>query len=221
MRARAGAVARGDAARRAGASRQRGRERGRLVRADRARGALLHRHDTRTHREGHGTAAWRRRHDFRCAGAPGGADPLAAWRRGRGPRRRPRRPPPRRGVPILWLQGSASVLLHESHGHAVEHGHAPAPLPEWLRVEIPVRLRRASFRDVPLLRMTEVRAMQTGAPFALPSEHIEVHLVEGGAYEPLTGMVTVRIAAATRDAQPVAPFDFSGDGTGVRPPGAT
>lgn len=115
----------------------------------------------------------------------------------------------RRPVPLVWLHGSASVLLHESLGHPLEHDHAPLTLPDWLHVDIPLRLRRATFRDVPLLRMTHVRATQTSAPFELPSERIEVHLVDGGAYEPLTETVTIRIAAATFNAAPIAPFDIA------------
>lgn len=112
-------------------------------------------------------------------------------------------------APMLWLHGSAAVLLHEAAGHPQEHGHAPPlALPDWLRVVIPLRLRRASFRDVPLLRMTHVQVTQTGAPFALPSDPVEVHLVHGGAYEPLTGIVTVRIAAAAFRGRPVPPFDI-------------
>jgi hypothetical protein len=45
--------------------------------------------------------------------------------------------------------------------------------------------------------MTEVVARQHGAPFAIPEQRVEIELVDGGAYDPLTGMVTLRIAAAT------------------------
>jgi len=111
-------------------------------------------------------------------------------------------------VPLLWLHGSAAVLLHEAAGHAQEHGHDPLTLPAWLRIDIPLRLRRATFRDVPLLRMSRVLVSQNGAPFDVPSDPVEVHLVEGGAYEPLTGMVTVRVAAAEHRGLPVAPFEI-------------
>ena len=70
-------------------------------------------------------------------------------------------------------------------------------LPPWLIVDVPLKLRRASFKDVPLLRMTDVIARQHGAPFALPHERIDIELVDGGAYDPLTELVTLRIAAAT------------------------
>ena len=126
-------------------------------------------------------------------------------------------------LPMVWLHGSASVLLHEAVGHAAEHGHAPLAWPSWLRVEDegadllrgapPPRLRRASFRDVPLRRMTNLIARQEHAPFAWPDERIEVLLVDGGAYEPLTETVTIRIAAAhhvrASSVTPVAPFTLA------------
>lgn len=119
---------------------------------------------------------------------------------------------PSRRLPLLWLHGSASVLLHEAIGHALEHDHQPLPLPPWLDVDIPLRLRRATFRDVPLWRMTHVMARQTKAPFERPDERIEVHLVDGGAYEPLTETIMLRIAAATfvagAEARPIAPFEI-------------
>ena len=101
-----------------------------------------------------------------------------------------------RDIPLLWKHGSAAVLLHEAAGHALEHGQAPLELPPWLTIDIPLQLRRASFKDVPLLRMTDVVARQTNAPFALPARRIEIVLVDGGSYDPLTGLVTVRVAAA-------------------------
>jgi hypothetical protein len=114
--------------------------------------------------------------------------------------------------PLLWLHGSASILLHEAIGHPLEHDQAPLPLPSWLHVDIPMRRRRATFRDVPLQRMTHVFAQATGAPFDVPEEHIEIHLVDGGAYDPLTEMVTLRIAAAklvsSDEVHPIAPFDI-------------
>jgi hypothetical protein len=114
-------------------------------------------------------------------------------------------------LPMLWRHGSAAVLLHEAAGHVAEHGRAPL-LPEWLTVENPLALRRASFRDVPLPRMTNLVARQHGAPFVVPETRIEVLLVDGGAYDPLTDLVTLRISAAdlvTADsAQRLAPFAF-------------
>ena len=119
------------------------------------------------------------------------------------------RHPPPAGLPLVWRNGSAAVLLHEAIGHATEHGHAPLEWPSWLRVrdaardgrvanllagEQPAATRRESFRDVPLRRMTSLIAEQHGAPFELPDERIEIRLVAGGAYEPLTEIVTINVA---------------------------
>lgn len=97
-------------------------------------------------------------------------------------------------LPIVWHHGSAAVLLHEAIGHAAEHGASPVAWPSWLRVEAPLALRRESFSDVPLLRMTRLRAWQEGAPFAMPEERVDVHLIAGGGYDPLTDVVTLRLA---------------------------
>ena len=112
------------------------------------------------------------------------------------------------GAPLLWRNGTAAVLLHEAVGHAAEHGHAPIPLPPWLAVGAPLSLRRESFRDVPLTRMTSVVVEQTDAPFEEPKEPIEILLVSGGAYEPLTGMVTVDVAIAECNGARVPPFSI-------------
>lgn len=115
-----------------------------------------------------------------------------------------------RPVPLLWRNGSAAVLLHEAIGHPLEHGQPSVPLPPWLAVEVPLCERRASFKDVPLVRMTDVIARQIDAPFVLPAERIEIELVDGGAYDPLTERITLRIAAATlierNEAHALAPF---------------
>jgi hypothetical protein len=112
--------------------------------------------------------------------------------------------------PFLWKHGSAAVLLHETVGHPLEHGQATLTMPSWLVVDVPMKQRRASFKDVPLLRMTDVIARQHDAPFPLPNDRIEIELVDGGAYDPLTEVVTLRIAAATLiegdRAQALAPF---------------
>jgi hypothetical protein len=117
---------------------------------------------------------------------------------------------PPRHFPFLWKHGTAAVLLHEAIGHPLEHEHPPVALPPWLTVDVPLKPRRASFKDVPLLRMTDVVARQSGAPFALPEQRIEIVLVDGGAYDPLTGMVTLHIAAASLvdgdDVRALAPF---------------
>jgi hypothetical protein len=116
--------------------------------------------------------------------------------------------------PLVWRNGTAAVLLHEAVGHGREVGQPEEAWPDWLQIEIGFAERRASFRDVPLRRMTHLTARQTGAPSMIPDARIEVLLVEGGAYDPLTGLVSVRISAADfidRDATPVRlpPFVFS------------
>ena len=98
------------------------------------------------------------------------------------------------GRPILWKNGTAAVLLHEAFGHPAEHGHPPIEWPSWLHIELGLRNRRATFRDVPLMRMSHVVVTQTNAPFEVPDDAIEVELVAGGNYEPLTETVTLQIA---------------------------
>ncbi|HEV7243209.1 MAG TPA: hypothetical protein VGQ36_28540 [Thermoanaerobaculia bacterium] len=102
-----------------------------------------------------------------------------------------------RPVPLLWLNGSASVLLHELLGHPLEHGRESPRLPPWLHVDIPLSMRRATFRDVPLLRMQHVRATQTSAPFELPEERIEITLIDSGMYDPLNDTIMLRVAASS------------------------
>jgi hypothetical protein len=125
----------------------------------------------------------------------------------------PAGPAASRRVPLLWQHGSAAVLLHEVVGHPLEHGHAALDLRPWLEVQVPLRPRRATFKDVPLLRMTDVVARQSNAPFAIPDERIEVSLVDGGAYDPLTQVITLRIAAANlvdgNGVTPLAPFTLT------------
>ena len=106
-----------------------------------------------------------------------------------------RRPGEASGLPFLWRHGSAAVLLHEAVGHPFEHGRETT-LPSWLHVDIPLENRRASFRDVPLRRMTAVNASQLCAPFALPAERVEVSLVDGGSWDPLTDLVSIHISFA-------------------------
>ncbi|HUP59443.1 MAG TPA: hypothetical protein VNA69_03370 [Thermoanaerobaculia bacterium] len=115
-------------------------------------------------------------------------------------------------LPIVWRNGSAALLLHEAIGHAAEHEHEPIAWPSWLDVDVPLAMRRATFRDVPLRRMTHVVARQHDAPFELPPRRIEVLLIAGGAYEPLTHEVLLRVAAADlidgNETRRLAPFDI-------------
>ncbi len=128
----------------------------------------------------------------------------------------------RTDLPIVWRDGSAAVLLHEAVGHAAEHDAALVKWPSWLRVndvpqfafddvgqqarganlmtEPPACMRRESFRDVPLRRMTNVLVRQTRAPFAVPAKCIDVHLVAGGSYDPLTDLVTIHVAVSSAGA---------------------
>ncbi len=110
---------------------------------------------------------------------------------------------------LVWMNGSASVLLHEAVGHASEHGHSEIVWPEWLHVEAPLSLRRAGFRDVPLLRMTTLVASQRNAPFPARADPIEIHLLAGGTYEPLTELVTLNVAVATHRGARLTPFTIA------------
>lgn len=121
---------------------------------------------------------------------------------------------PAEGAPLTRPSGTFSPLPQgEGHSRRVR-GRTP-----WLSIddvspagtanlllEPPRALRRASFRDVPLRRMTALVATQSGAPFAVPERHIEVHLVAGGSYEALTDEVTVDVAVANLGARRLAPF---------------
>lgn len=104
---------------------------------------------------------------------------------------------------LIWNHGSGAVLLHELIGHPREHGLPSIALPAWLEIDIPLTQRRATFRDVPLLRMQHVRAVQHDAPFDA-EDAIEITLVDSGAYDPLTDIVTLDIAASS-----IGPFTIS------------
>jgi len=104
------------------------------------------------------------------------------------------------GWPILWQNGSAAVLLHEAIGHASEESARPVAWPEWLLVDAPLQSRRETFRDVPLPRMKHLIARQDRAPFDLPAERIEVQLLAGGSFDPITDVVTIHVAASTAGA---------------------
>ena len=143
--------------------------------------------------------------------------------------RPPTAPPPTRPLPIVWRNGSGAVLLHEAIGHAAEHAHSGLQWPPWLRArdvardgrvanliegQAPAALRRESFRDVPLRRMTSLHFEQVRAPFDLPPERIEVFLVSGGTYEPLSESVSIDVAVADhvsgKIAQRISPFTVHG-----------
>lgn len=130
------------------------------------------------------------------------------------------RRPAAAGAPIVWWNGSAAVLLHEAVGHPAEHRAPPVGWPPWLSVrdepsfevddrgsparstdllvEPPASFRCESFRNVPLQRMSNLVASQSGAPFELPEQRVDVFLVAGGSYDPLTDLVTLDIAVSSR-----------------------
>lgn len=98
-----------------------------------------------------------------------------------------------RGIPIVWRNGSAAVLMHEAIGHAEEHAKTPFGRPA---VHIPRAMRRQSFSDIPLNRMLDVRVgVEAGS--SPPPHRIEILLVSGGRYEPLTDTVSLSIGAAS------------------------
>jgi hypothetical protein len=103
-------------------------------------------------------------------------------------------------LPIVWRNGSAAVLLHEAIGHAREQNAPTVAWPEWLHVETPIAARRETFRDVPLPRMTRLVARHSNAPFALPDERIEVLLVAGGGFDPVSSEVAVHVAVSSAGA---------------------
>ncbi|HUR79342.1 MAG TPA: hypothetical protein VM733_01155 [Thermoanaerobaculia bacterium] len=111
---------------------------------------------------------------------------------------------PFRRVPIVWQNGTAAILLHEAHGHPLEHDREALQLPDWLHADVPLVMRRQSFRDIPLLRMQHVRVAQTNAPFAIPEDHIEVRMVDGGTYDPLSETITLRVSSSS-----IGAFEFS------------
>jgi len=95
--------------------------------------------------------------------------------------------------PILWQNGTAAVLLHEAFGHPKEHAQPDIAWPHWLFIDLGLKKRRETFRDVPLTRMSHVRVTQTNAPFELPRDYTEVTFIDSGSYDPLTEVVTLHI----------------------------
>lgn len=125
-----------------------------------------------------------------------------------------------RGVPVIWANGTGSVLLHEAAGHPAEHGQSVVAWPPWLSVrdepsfefgdtgepvrpvdllagQRPSAARRESFASVPLFRLSNVVARIHDAPMERPERRIEISLVDGGRYDPITDDVTLFISAAT------------------------
>jgi hypothetical protein len=129
-----------------------------------------------------------------------------------------------RRLPILWTHGTAAVLLHELIGHPLELS-LPTALPSWLTLDIPLAKRRATFRDIPLLRMQHVIAHQHDAPFALPDTRIEILLVDEGHYDALTDRVTLHVGVADlverTQRTRLAPFTFEAQRNDIHLTGAT
>lgn len=123
------------------------------------------------------------------------------------------------GIPMIWRNGSASVLLHEAAGHPAEHGQPAISWPAWLSVRDepsfefddtgrpvaavdllqggrPAAMRRSSFADVPLPRLSNVVVRQDGAPFEIFDRHLDILLIAGGRYDPLSSTVSIFVAAA-------------------------
>jgi len=126
-------------------------------------------------------------------------------------------------LPLAFAGGSAAVLMHEALGHPSERGARHVAWPSWLEViddpgaqslgrlslddcgrpvtsreltrgERPSALRRWSFRDTPIVRMSNLRISGSGAPVALPSHRVDVQLVEHGSWDPLRDEVTLRVS---------------------------
>ncbi|MDX1584369.1 MAG: hypothetical protein R3338_12295, partial [Thermoanaerobaculia bacterium] len=130
-----------------------------------------------------------------------------------------RRIPLRESLPTLWVGGTAGVLLHEAIGHPA--GREPLSWPGWLSVlddpaiasfettvrgepgktadlleEAPKQLRRASFRDHPMPRMSNLVATASDSGFVPPSMYVEISMTEGGDWDPLRDEVRVHISRA-------------------------
>jgi hypothetical protein len=141
-------------------------------------------------------------------------------------------------LPLLWSDGSGGVLMHEAVGHpagmaaavewprwlqvhdepssgvyeAREDGMGDPPRRDLLRGESPASLRRASFRDLPLFRMSNLVVSHRNAPFTLPSRYVVITLVGGGSWDSLRDEITVRVVRGDlidgAHRKPLAPFTF-------------
>ena len=123
------------------------------------------------------------------------------------------------GIPIIWRNGSAAVLLHEAAGHAAEHQRPVIAWADWLSIkdeppfdvddeghatrfadlgrgEAPHSMLRESFTDVPLARMSRVVARQKGERFTTSERRLEIQSLAGGSYDPLTDVVSLFVSAA-------------------------
>jgi hypothetical protein len=151
------------------------------------------------------------------------------------------RPDPH-ALPLAWLRGTGAVLFHEALGHPAEAGAPRLKWPPWLRVvddpsheglgamefddtgrriaaadltrgACPMAARRESYRDEPLVRMTNVVVSTAGAPFPpLPDPRLEALLLGGGRWDPVTDLVSIRVIRARRVvagiASTAAPFTW-------------
>lgn len=144
-------------------------------------------------------------------------------------------------LPVAFAGGSGAVLMHEAVGHPSERSARYVAWPAWLEVaddpfappgghsalddcgrpvarrvltrgESPSALRRWSFRDTPIVRMTTLRVGGSGAPAPLPPRRVEVQVVEHGSWDPLTDEVALRVSLAElvdgRDRALLPPFTF-------------
>lgn len=128
-------------------------------------------------------------------------------------------------VPILWRGGSASVLFHELIGHRSQSELPALKWPPWLTVSDqpfaeglgrmivddtgvspraamltkgqPLQCRRRqTFRDMPLVRMTNLICETAGLPLRVPDQRMEVWLVEHGSYDSDSDRVSLNISVA-------------------------
>lgn len=144
-------------------------------------------------------------------------------------------------LPMLWRNGSASVLFHEAIAHPAEHRMPSAEWPQWLTVtdeppfaiddrgrataavdlfeDAPRSWRRDSFREIPRQRMSRVIARQHDAPHGLPARFIAIELASGGSYDPMRDEIRVHVVAASevngQDELPLHPFEIGASRSAV------